>query len=210
LTFLCVRFKEVRTWDTQLYGICYKDCSFTGYYNELFKLYDALGVKYHQRDFSYSFSEVSSTKMITTKMIYNGNSARAGIGIPSTMLEKACLRDRNTAFITRWILYFEVAISALLLLFNYLRLVVLSSPFIRPRGTLTFGQWCERTTPKGFLARTTRMDKSWQIFTEEVLIPLYSAVCTAPREDILSHPVEELLGKSHRCLVDLSVKLSQL
>lgn len=38
------------------------------------------------------------------------------------------------------------------------------------------------------------LDLAWRDFTYTVLLPLFSAVCTAPEEDVLQHPVEEFLG----------------
>ena len=47
-------------------------------------------------------------------------------------------------------------------------------------------------------AQATRQIPSLRsaFFVGDVLVPLFSAVCTAPAADVWAHPVEELLGAS--------------
>lgn len=81
----------------------------------------------------------------------------------------------------------------------YLRLLLFALPFWRGNAlgveTTTFGEWAERTVPTGVLARWSGFDMAWRNFTHTVLVPLFSAVCTAPAEDVLRHPMEEFLGE---------------
>lgn len=81
------------------------------------------------------------------------------------------------------------------LLLCYLRVLYLSLPIRRSRvETMTFGEWAKESIPTGTLARWTTFDAVWADFTMSVLVPLFSAVCTASENDILEHPVEEFLG----------------
>ena len=86
------------------------------------------------------------------------------------------------------------ALTTLVLLFNYLRIALLASPFLRPGPSVTFREWTWHTTPKGILARWMRLDASWRDFTQDILLPMFSAVCTAPEEDVYAHPAAEFLG----------------
>jgi hypothetical protein len=38
------------------------------------------------------------------------------------------------------------------------------------------------------------LDKYWRTFTQDVCVPLFSAVCMASRNDVENHPAEEFLG----------------
>ena len=44
------------------------------------------------------------------------------------------------------------------------------------------------------------LDKRWRAFMQDVCMPLFSAVCTAPRDDVETHPAEEFLG-AFFCLI---------
>ena len=118
--------------------------------------------------------------------------------------------------------YGVFVLSTLVLLLFYLRLVVLSLPIHIPdqlhipftlysislkwipiprRPTnkfLTLLEWTEMTTPRGRIVRFLELDVRWQLFVEDVLVPLFSAVCTASRESVWEHPVEEFLGAQIR------------
>jgi hypothetical protein len=132
-------------------------------------------------------------------MIYNGRSGVAGVGMPSKMtdLYTDCkpygLIIRST--VRAWTLLL-FAVFAIQLLICYLRLLFLALPWVRATGIedMRFREWVVRTTPRGFLARFTSFDSTWTDFAQLVLVPLFSAVCTAPEEDVLNHPVEEFLG----------------
>jgi microfibrillar-associated protein 1 len=72
----------------------------------------------------------------------------------------------------------------------------------------SFAEWAERTAPTGALARWLGMDLVWRDYTQTVLLPLFSAICTAPDEDVLRHPAEEFLGEipfyfPYRILMDI-------
>lgn len=79
----------------------------------------------------------------------------------------------------------------------FLRMLSLSLPIWRSNNVsrISFAEWAEQSAPTGMLARWTRMDSVWKDYTKTVLLPLFSAICTAPDKDIQRHPVEEFLGK---------------
>ncbi|KAF8588464.1 hypothetical protein K439DRAFT_1645454 [Ramaria rubella] len=164
-----------------------------GYYKQLIALYHCLGVEFRRTDFSYSFSTVlrgvKATQSLWTYFIYNGSSGVKGVNLPANDPFGHLAQDfalKCTSF-----LYF--ALATLVLLGNYIRLVVLSAPFFRPQPSVTFEEWVSRTTPTGRLARWTRLDTSWSDFTHDIMLPLFSAVCTAPEGDVYSHPMAEFL-----------------
>jgi hypothetical protein len=78
----------------------------------------------------------------------------------------------------------------------FVRLQLLASPWLRGKGAkkLSWAQWAESMTPRGPLATMTRLDVQWRTFIQDVCVPLFSAVCTAPQNDVENHPAEELLG----------------
>ncbi|TDL28936.1 hypothetical protein BD410DRAFT_781495 [Rickenella mellea] len=167
-----------------------------GYYPQLIALYKAIGVKFRQSDFSYSFSKLtgqSENRSITTFMIYNGASGRAGISMPSAFWTSMKGTTYPFHFISNILAVFMFIGSTLLLAFNYIRISLLSAPPFRPAPDLTFGDWVEHSSPKGILARTIGLDAKWREFCMAIIVPLFSAVCTAPSEDILAHPVQEFL-----------------
>jgi len=75
--------------------------------------------------------------------------------------------------------YASFALSILLLIYNYLRLQILSHPRMR-----------------GVLARGFGLDVHWRAFVHDVCGLLFSVVCTAARTDVDAHPVAEFLGAS--------------
>jgi len=163
-------------------------------------LYRYLGVGFKETDFSYSFSNVSTSsksRSITAHMIYNGDSGRGGVSMPSVMHDVHIKEDnfliRATVRLWTRVMF---AFWALQILYCYIRLLFLSIPFVRPSRIefMTFGEWAKRTIPKGILARLAMLDTAWINFTDHVMLPLFSAVCTAPRENVLEHPMEEFLG----------------
>lgn len=175
-----------------------------GYYPQLIRLYKSLGIAFRKADFSYSFSFFTPPthtqgRRITTTMIYNGSSGRDGVSMPSLMKEPYLLAKNESFLVKRLtklntILHF--VIITMQIVFHYLRLVLLSIPLLRPANLehLTFKEWTKSTTPKGALARWSGLDKSWEGFTKHVLVPLFSAVCTASEEDVMTHPMQEFLG----------------
>jgi hypothetical protein len=165
-----------------------------GYYKQLIALYRRLGVEFRRADFSYSFSSltrgIQNSPDLRTYFIYNGSSGVKGVSLPSN--DPAGHTSQNLSHKLISFLFF--ALATLVLLCNYIRLALLSSPFLRPSPSVTFRQWASRTTPKGILARWARLDASWRDFTEDILLPMFSAVCTAPEEDVYAHPATEFLG----------------
>lgn len=202
LTCLCGHFKEVRATNAfRWFGLM----SSLGYYRNLIALYRSLGVKFREADFSYSFSSLSfpasklATRRITATMIYNGASGRAGVGKPSNFRDAFSknYNDQIFAFATEsWssIIFLYVTIQIIIC---FLFTLYHSLPFWRPKNlpNITLRQWALQVTPTGYISRLIRMDTAWKDYVQTILIPLVSAVCTAPEDDVLNHPVEELLGK---------------
>jgi hypothetical protein len=133
-------------------------------------------------------------------MIYNGASGREGVSMPSVMNElrlqtkgESTLIRATTAVITL-VMFIMMTMQVL---FNYLRLILFSVPFLRPSRlrNLTFREWTANTVPSGVLARLSGLDTAWKDFTKQILVPLFSAVCTASETDVMEHPMEEFLGK---------------
>ncbi|PSS31937.1 hypothetical protein PHLCEN_2v2297 [Hermanssonia centrifuga] len=158
-------------------------------------------------------------RQITTTMIYNGASGRDGVSMPSNMLPptaKSSLLSAPSSLVAHLHIYVTFMLSMFLLVVFYLRLVLFSLPIqvpesissswvafsiplwlpfpTRPRNKcLTLREWTERTTPNNAISRWLKLDVQWQHFVKEVLVPLFSAVCTAGEDRIWNHPVEELL-----------------
>lgn len=172
-----------------------------GYYKQLIALYEKLGVAFVERDFSYSFSLLTGShpsRSITTEMIYNGSSGMKGVSMPTKLRDSYLHKATgwsDKAFARAWTIGL-FAVWTIQILICYLRLVWLSLPFTRPQGveSMSYATWTKHTRPKNFLAQWTGFDLVWADFTTTVLIPLFSAVCTAPEKEILEHPVEEMLG----------------
>ncbi|KAK0198042.1 splicing factor, Prp19-binding domain-containing protein [Armillaria mellea] len=172
-----------------------------GYYKQLIALYKRLGVKFTPRDFSYSFSLLSTSetgRQITAEMIYNGSSGLGGVSMPSTLDDppKPELGLTLRAAAKTWTIGL---------------LLWLSIPMVRSPGikTMTYKTWVEKTRPTGLLAKWTGFEQVWTEFTHAIMVPLFSAVCTAPEQEVLDHPVEEFLdyiwltlGTHHYVVVD--------
>lgn len=177
-----------------------------GYYPQLIALYKQLGVEFRKSNFSYSFSLLSPAtttqgKQITATMIYNGSSGLGGLSMPSRLDEpyhasKGCrflVRAYMKAQALARFIYSMVCITTC-----FLRMLFLALPIGRSHdgvNTTSFTEWAEQTVPTGMLARWTGMDLAWRGYTQTVLLPLFSAICTALNEDIQHHPVEEFLGE---------------
>ena len=165
-----------------------------GYYKQLIALYRRLGVKFRPANFSYSFSSLTPTVKgipdLRTYFIYNGSSGVKGVGFPANDPYGQLALD----FGNKVIAFFYFALGTMAMLFFYFRLLLLASPLFRPDPSVTFHQWVSQTTPKGIFARWTCLDASWHEFAQQVLVPIFSAVCTAPEEDVYAHPMAEFLG----------------
>lgn len=165
----------------------------------MIRLYQYLGVKFRQADFSYSFADLSSNpagRTITTRMIYNGASGRAGVSMPSSLRpsKRFDSSDLQRAIATTQSIFIFVR-DILILLFNYIWLSILSAPYFRPSEDITFSEWVILKAPKGPLSRFLNLDRQWFTFCDEILVPLFSCVCTAAKEDIELHPATEFLGE---------------
>ncbi|PBK70310.1 hypothetical protein ARMSODRAFT_1083946 [Armillaria solidipes] len=153
-----------------------------GYYKQLIALYKRLGVKFTPRDFSYSFSLLSTSetgRQITAEMIYNGSSGLGGVSMPSNLDDspKPELGLALRAAAKAWTIGLFVVWS-IHILFCYLRLLWLSIPMVRSPGieTMTYKAWVEKTRPTGLLAKWTGFEQVWTEFTHAIMVPLFSAV----------------------------------
>ncbi|CAL1697228.1 unnamed protein product [Somion occarium] len=70
---------------------------------------------------------------------------------------------------------------------------LLAKTTIRPAPNTTLHSWMQYTTPTSPLAQLLGLDRQWRIFIINVIVPLFSAVCTASEEHIWNMPVEEIL-----------------
>ena len=172
-----------------------------GYYPQLISLYRKLGISFRKRNFSYSFSTLfysakNTATCIKTTMIYNGSSGLAGVGMPSGVGHTGArhFHHKHTilAFVCRMWTFLT---AALLLIVCYVRLLCYAAPGFRPGRwkAITFSAWATEAIPTNAIARMSGFDAVWEDFTHSTLLPLFSAICTAPK-DVLSHPVEEILG----------------
>ena len=173
----------------------------SGYYSHLISLYKSLGIRLRQADFSYSFSSLFLStnvysRRITTTMIYNGGSGRAGISKPSSLgggsknlglLASTIQRAQATG------LFICLTVQLLLC---YIISIYHAVPVWRSNSvsSTVFRDWAVQTKPCGFLAKWCGMDVAWQNYISSVLLPLLSALCTAPEDDVMNHPMEEILG----------------
>ena len=169
---------------------------------------------FQRSNFSYSFSHLNpfpvglSEKQtrehsaIHPTLIYNGASGRGGLSVPSalrqiyTTLPHGTLRRARA----RIVVLFSFVLSIASIAFIFFRLQLLASPWLRGKSSkeLSWGQWVESMTPRGRISRMVGLDKRWRTFMQDVCIPLFSAVCTAPRNDVENHPAEEFLGAFFR------------
>ncbi|KAK7064731.1 hypothetical protein R3P38DRAFT_56509 [Favolaschia claudopus] len=167
-----------------------------GYYPRLISLYTQLGVAFRQADFTYSFSLFSQSKTapLHTTMIYNGASGRNGVGMPAWLQDLHLFR-KGYHVLARAFAWGLFVLSTIQLFLCYMRLLFFAIPALRPKrhNELTFEEWAAETVPNNLLCRLFRLDATWTSFTQEVLMPLFSAVCTAPKDSINAHPVEEFL-----------------
>lgn len=157
-------------------------------------------------------------------MIYNGASGTKGISMPSSMLSSSSRVSLWSSPLAIFLFiaaraqtYATFVFSALLVGAFYLRLIFLSLPlhvpnwlakplaftaipYRHPNNTMTLREWQDVTTPSSIFSRSLGLDTKWRKFVGQVLIPLFSAVCTAGSDDIWNHPVEEFLGTSLKIL----------
>ncbi|KAG8705164.1 hypothetical protein FRC09_003119 [Ceratobasidium sp. 395] len=166
-----------------------------GPYPKLMKLYDHLGVALKLHDYSYSFStpvaSISGNNPITTQMIYNGASGRDGVGVPSSVFRTRRLSN-PLDLVTILFSVLTWLFSMLALVLHYGRLYVISCPTARTPTHLcreTLRAWAKRTTQQNFVSRLL----GWEAFVADVIVPLFSAVCTTSIEDVWEHPAGEIL-----------------
>jgi hypothetical protein len=149
-----------------------------------------------------SEKETREHSVIYPALIYNGASGRGGISVPSALRQIYTTLPHGTLRRARaqLVVVFSFVLSMASLAFIFFRLQLLASPWLRGKSSkeLSWGQWVESMTPRGRILRMVGLDKRWRTFMQDVCIPLFSAVCTAPRNDIESHPAEEFLGAFFR------------
>lgn len=178
-----------------------------GYYPNLIALYNYLGVQFREANFSYSFSwlefaQRGTNMALRPHFIYNGASGRAGLGIPTRWFaddidQKSTLSQYRFVglVLPQMIIYLFFMLQ---LFYHFIRLHVLSIPMLyRHNSKETLAEWTKRTTPSSFVARFLGMDTAWSNFIDQVVVPLFSAICTATSDDVYRHPVNEILGACH-------------
>ncbi|KAG9128229.1 hypothetical protein FRC07_002518 [Ceratobasidium sp. 392] len=166
-----------------------------GPYPRLMRFYDRLGVALKLHDYSYSFSTLvpsaSGHNPIITQMIYNGASGRDGVGVPSNVFRtRRLLSPLDLVTILASTLTWFFFMLALVL--HYGRLYVLSRPSARTPTHLcreTLRAWADRTARQNFVSRLL----GWEAFVADVIVPLFSAVCTTSIDDVWEHPAGEIL-----------------
>ncbi|KZP00968.1 FAD/NAD(P)-binding domain-containing protein [Calocera viscosa TUFC12733] len=181
-----------------------------GYYARLMALYTSLGLRPEVRDFSYSFSYLSplallpaSTKpdqgrdRLRTKLLHNGANGTRGLGLPSELRvpqlkafdpEQLFKWTRSTTFNLLTFLS-----TALWLLVLNIYILFLSFPVFRPQPQTTLREWSDAARPRSALMRSLGAGKRWDMIMDEVVVPLFSAVCTCATEDVWRYPAEEIL-----------------
>lgn len=70
---------------------------------------------------------------------------------------------------------------------------LLSMTFFRPASGITLREWTLHTTPTYPAFQLLRLNVYWHRFIADVVIPLFSAVCTAGEDFIWEMPAEEIL-----------------
>ncbi|KAF8807643.1 hypothetical protein BYT27DRAFT_7223445 [Phlegmacium glaucopus] len=169
-----------------------------GYYSHLISFYESLGIMFRPADFTYSFSSLflsPKLRRITTTMIYNGASGRAGVSKPSSLGGNSKNLGVFASTIQNvWATGLFICMTTQLLLCFIITLFH-AVPIWRSTSapSIVFRDWAVQTKPHGFLAKLCGMDVAWQDYIHSVLLPLLSAVCTAPEEDVMNHPMEEFL-----------------
>ncbi|KXN91919.1 hypothetical protein AN958_11304 [Leucoagaricus sp. SymC.cos] len=170
-----------------------------GYYPQLISMYKKLGVKMREAYFTYSFafftpSSTNSKRKITPTFLYNGLSGRAGFGKPSS-LSKMSKDTSFTGFLLQLWSWLVFAFMTLETIFCFLMSAIYAAPFFRSVDIheKSFGEWADEATPRNFLARLIGFDSAWRSYVHDIMVPLYSGMCTATSEDILSYPAVDFL-----------------
>ncbi|KAJ3576282.1 hypothetical protein NP233_g529 [Leucocoprinus birnbaumii] len=170
-----------------------------GYYPQLISMYKTIGVRIRQADFSFSFSQLitptsSLQRKITTNFIYNGSSGRAGFGKPASF--SAQTNKSALSYVPRQLLHWVAFLwTTTKIIICFLMSTYYAAPFLRSSELedKSFGEWAEDMTPRNFLSRSLGLDVGWQTYVRDVMIPMWSATCTATKDDILNYPAIEFL-----------------
>lgn len=140
-----------------------------GYYPRLLRLLKELDVPVRPDDLTFAFSNDTSTKI--PYLIYNGLSGLQGLSIPSS--------SKSPISTLLAIIYYTIS-------FIYLCIICLLHYHLHlfPRiKEITFGEFCTAFMIPGE-------------FMRNVLVPLYSGVCTCAADDILNYPAGLIVGTS--------------
>jgi predicted NAD/FAD-binding protein len=138
-----------------------------GYYPRLLRLLKHVDVAVRPDDLTFAFSRDTSQRI--PYLIYNGLSGVQGLSVPST---KSYIQS-----------FFEILYHSMC--FIYLCIISLLHYHLHlfPRiKEITFEEFCQRYFIPG-------------VFTRDVLVPLYSAVCTCKEEDVMKYPAGLIIGK---------------
>lgn len=133
----------------------------------MLRLLKELDIAVRPNDLTFAFS---SEKTLVPYLIYNGLSGAHGLSVPSA---KSYLRAFHD--IVLYSLAF-VQLCIITLLYRYLG-------FFSQIEDITFGQFCSDF----FIP---------QRFSREILVPLYSGVCTCKESDVIHYPAGLIVGKT--------------
>jgi hypothetical protein len=167
-------------------------------------MYRKLGVKLRSSDFDYSFSlftpsNAKTKRKIATRFIYNGSSGLCGVGVPSYIADMSYqAKDIFLGpFLRKMWTYVIFVFVAMEILFCFLWSAVHAAPFLRPHDIddKSFGQWAEDVKPINFIARWIGLNVAWQAYVRDVMIPMWSGMCTVTEQDIFEYPAAGFLGK---------------
>ncbi|KAI5832809.1 hypothetical protein K523DRAFT_297471 [Schizophyllum commune Tattone D] len=178
-----------------------------GHYPQLIAMYKKLGIRVRVANFTYSFSRLLNLGSkhglpeMSTYLLYNGASGRKGVNLPSEkypMSSKGafkCAESTETHLGNMFRAYMRHYVYTFHLLLCYLWLVVQAVPWLRIQGVedMVFEDWAFHVRPRHWITRIIGLEDFWLQYVFLTLVPLFSAVCTAPERRILSHPVEDLL-----------------
>jgi predicted NAD/FAD-binding protein len=139
-----------------------------GYYPRLLSLLKDVDVAVRPDDLTFAFSRDTSHRI--PYLIYNGLSGFQGLSVPSTNSHLQSILE---------IIYHSFC-------FIYLCIISLLHYHLHlfPRiKEITFEEFCNRYCIPG-------------VFARDVLVPLYSSVCTCKEQDVLKYPAGLIIGRN--------------
>ena len=147
-----------------------------GYYTRLMRLLKELDIALRPDDLTFAFSNIKSK---VPYLMYNGLSGMKGLSVPTTTAKVSTFLE---------IAYYSIC---------YIWLCVVASLHYH----LGFWPWIQEITFERFCREFYIGHK----FAREVVVPLYSGVCTCKEEDVLQYPAGLVTGISTRVFAVLCV-----